>query len=155
MRLRQLAIRALPWLLLAGMTGFAAIGWVHFIAKDQALWQRSFETVHTATALIDRLDAHDTRAVRDALLRQREEQCDWIARYAEHVPHDLAEALRQTRVVCDTPVPPWPADHDAAPEDSEDIEQAAPDATGEEDEAGEEAPETTDSGEHTDHPRAS
>ncbi len=148
MRLRQLAIRALPWLLLAGMTGFAAIGWVHFIAKDQALWQRSFETVHTATALVDRLDARDPRAVRDALIRQREEQCDWIARYAEHVPHDLAEALRQARVVCDTPIPPWPADLDEAPEGTEDIEEAAPDQTGEEEEAAEEDPEALEADEY-------
>lgn len=126
MRMRLLALRALPWLLLAAMTGFAAIGWVHFIAKDQALWQRSFETVHASTARVAQLDEDDIASVREALIADREAQCDYIARYADHIPHELADALAAARAVCDTPIPPPPAPALDDAEDYEEIEAAPP-----------------------------
>lgn len=126
MDVRRTALRLLPWLLLAGMGGFAAIGWVHFIAKDQALWQRSFEAVHASTARIGRIDQGDIAAVRDALIADREAQCDYIARYADHIPHELADALAAARAACDTPIPPPPAPAADAPRDIEGTEAPQP-----------------------------
>lgn len=100
MNVRRLALRAIPWLLLAAMTGFAAIGWTHFLAKDRALWQRAFAAIDEDTASLAALESGDIAVAASRLKARRDEHCAWIARYAEHAHDDMREQLAAAQASC-------------------------------------------------------
>lgn len=83
---------ALPWVLLLLMGGFAAIGWLHFIAKDEALWERTFADTALATEALSALEADAAPDAERPLRARLDEACDYLVRYRDHLPPKLADA---------------------------------------------------------------
>lgn len=96
----KFGLLALPWLLLVLMTGFAAIGWLHFLSKDEALWERSFADVALAGAGLADIAQDRPAAAADRLRQRLDQACDYLVRYREHLPPKLEEAHAHALAGC-------------------------------------------------------
>jgi hypothetical protein len=96
----RIALIALPWLLLAGVTFLAWLAWVHFQWKDRTLWERMLTDIEATPAQIDALQFGETAELLDVLEARQASDCRVLREEAHLAPQAMQARIEQALRHC-------------------------------------------------------
>jgi signal transduction histidine kinase len=96
----RVALTALPWVLLAGMTFLAWLAWVHFQWKDRTLWERMLTDVESTPVQIELLELGETAEMLQDLEARLLADCRVLREEAHLAPARLRERVDNSLAHC-------------------------------------------------------